>query len=77
MFIAGWVWPVLAGIGLIAVLAALELLSVAICRYGGKRRDHRAVCRGEARGVTASWTRQLAADRNAWDLWDLERLPEP
>src|SRR6516162_9131546 len=34
MFGAGWVWPVLAGIGLIVVLAALELLSVAIATIG-------------------------------------------
>jgi hypothetical protein len=34
MFGAGWVWTVLAGIGLIVVLTALELLSVAIAAIG-------------------------------------------
>ena len=34
MFIAGWMWTVLAGIGLIVILAALELLSVAIGTIG-------------------------------------------
>jgi hypothetical protein len=34
MFGAEWVWPVLAGIGLIVILAAFELLSVAIAGMG-------------------------------------------
>jgi hypothetical protein len=30
MFDAGWIWPVLASIGLIVVLGAFELLSILI-----------------------------------------------
>jgi hypothetical protein len=34
MFGAGWAWPVLTGIGLIVILAALELMSVVIAAMG-------------------------------------------